>query len=47
MHANRFVYISTNFMPPLATPAERETKKRAEEALMEYSRVDLDVKDDS
>ncbi|KAK8807629.1 hypothetical protein WA171_000582, partial [Blastocystis sp. BT1] len=41
MHANRFVYISTNFMPPLATQAERETKKRAEEALMEYSKMSL------
>lgn len=41
MKANRFVYVSTNFMPPVATKAERETKKRAEEALIEYSTVHL------
>lgn len=39
MKANRFVYISTNFLPPLTSQSERETKKKAEEALMEYSRV--------
>ena len=33
-------------MPPLATQAERETKKRAEEALMEYSKVGLDESGD-
>ena len=26
-------------MPPVATKAERETKKRAEEALIEYSKI--------
>jgi len=42
MKANRFVYVSTNFMPPVATKAERETKKRAEEALIEYSKIRIE-----
>ncbi|OAO13517.1 NAD(P)-binding Rossmann-fold-containing protein [Blastocystis sp. ATCC 50177/Nand II] len=43
MKANRFVYISTNFLPPLTSQSERETKKKAEEALMEYSRLSLET----
>ena len=39
MGAKRFVYMSTNFMPPLATQVERQTKKAAEQALMEFSQV--------
>ena len=41
MRANRFVYISTNFMPPVVTASERRTKKCAEEALIEYSKMSL------
>ena len=39
MGAKRFVYMSTNFMPPLATQVERQTKKAAEQALTEFSQV--------
>ena len=43
MGAKRFVYISTNFMPPLATQVERQTKKAAEQALTEFSQVDRTI----
>ncbi|KAK8799907.1 hypothetical protein WA588_002729 [Blastocystis sp. NMH] len=39
MHASRFIFISTNFAPPLVTRTEWNTKNRAEKTLIEYCKM--------